>query len=370
MPSRTDLAVVATALGAGLLLFWIDFDRMWGPDQAAPTWVRVLLLVVACAGQLFRTARPGLALALAGPAVAVDLALGHSSVVLVVGVDVLFSTAVSAGPRLYRGLVTGIGLLCVGLTVGASLLTGEPRLALLVAVQAFSMAVVPVWWGSNIRQHRQNERQLARIAELDRRAAVTAERARMARDLHDVVAGHLSAIAIQSEAVLTLPDDDPERVRSVLRAVREGSVGALAEMRTMIDVLRADGEVDEAVSARLGEVGRLVEASGLDVRLRVDDVSGVPAAVDVAGYRIAQESLTNALKHGARGGRVSLRVERQAARVVLEVGNEVRDEGRAGRAPGSGTGLVGMAERAHAVGGRFRAGVEDGLWVVRAELPL
>ncbi|GGP83949.1 sensor histidine kinase [Saccharothrix coeruleofusca] len=365
--TRRDVLVALGSFALGALAYLLGLDRMWGSGDHASTGVRLALLGVACAGQLFRHTAPPLALAVVVAACAADTALGSSLPVTGVMIDVLHVAALDGSRRLHRVIRAAVAVITVAVVAVVAVL-GDWRQSLGAGLQVFSLLIVPVWWAANIREHREGAERVARMAELDRRAAVSAERARMARDLHDVVAGHLSAIAIQSEALLSAPGKDPELVRTVLKSVRENSLRSLAEMRTMIDVLRADDPVDEPVTARLGEVGRLVEsarAGGLRVGAVVGNVDGLPVAVDVAAYRIVQESLTNALKHAPRS-EVSLVVERQVRRLVVVVRNPLRD----GVARGTGTGLVSMAERAHAVGGSFRAGPVDGGWVVRAELPL
>ena len=137
-----------------------------------------------------------------------------------------------------------------------------------------------------------------RIAELDRESAVREERARMARDLHDVVAGHLSAVAIHTEA--TLASADTSRDRDTLRTVRAGALEALAEMRSMILVLRGrpDPVTAPAGLARLDALvgGRAVGRAGGRGRRRTPPAP-LPAATDQAAFRIVQESLTNAARH-------------------------------------------------------------------------
>jgi len=245
--------------------------------------------------------------------------------------------------------------------------------------------IMPVWWATNVRQQRDiadNERenavQLARIGELDRYAAVAAERARMARDLHDVIAGHLSAIAIQSEAVLTMSTADPATSHAVLRSVRENSVSALDEMRAMIGLLR-EGASDEETTApaRLAQLSKLVEsarASGMhvDVESEMDGSATLPAAVDLTAYRIAQEALTNAVKH-APGARTRVDIQRADGILTVEVTNELKAAGKKPRQAGqigTGIGLLNMRERANAVGGSLSAGLSEGRWRVRAKLPV
>jgi signal transduction histidine kinase len=363
-----DALVAVASFAVGLLVHLLGMDLvLGGREEEVPTAARLAVLGVACAGQVFRRRAPVVALVVVSGAAAVDLRFGLSMPVVLVCVDVLFVAALHGPRRLHRVLVGAVAALTVG-TAAAVAVLGGWRLSFYAGLQVFSLLVVPVWWATNVRRHREGAEQMARIVELDRRSAIGAERNRMARDLHDVVAGHLSAIAIQSEAVLSLREGDPETSRAVLRAVRENSVRALAEMRMMIDVLRADDPVDEPVAVRLADVGRLVEsarAGGVDAELRCADVAGLPVAVDVAAYRVVQEALTNAVKH-ASGARASVVLERQVRRLVVVVRNEWR--GRSG--DGTGTGLVSMAERAQAVGGRCSAGREGDEWVVRAELPL
>jgi signal transduction histidine kinase len=208
---------------------------------------------------------------------------------------------------------------------------------------------------------------------MDRVQAVTAERARMARELHDMVANHLSAIAIHSTAALSL--DDPATSKEALTVIRENSVQGLSEMRRLIGILR-DGADDRepAATPTLDSLGTLVEgarANGLDVALDAA-YDSVPAPVELAAYRMVQESLTNAMKHAARG-KVTVWLRRLDGTLALRVTSPY--DGRdAPRAPGSGAGLVGMRERAALLHGTFEAGPESGpdgkLWVVRASLPV
>jgi signal transduction histidine kinase len=240
---------------------------------------------------------------------------------------------------------------------------------------------VPVLWGYEVRRHseqaeaeRERAEQTRRMAALDRAAAVTAERTRMARDLHDVIAGQLSAIAIQSEAALTLPDADPATLRRVLTAVRRDSVASLAEMRTMIGLLRADGSADtepRTSPAGLDRLDALLDAGRANgLHIDVDDRRSapgpVPAAVDQTAYRIVREALTNAAKH-APGSRVRMSLTHLDGELVIELDNDIVPGAPPGG--GTGTGLLGLAERASAVGGTVETGAHERIWRVRATLP-
>ncbi|MBY8851750.1 two-component sensor histidine kinase, partial [Saccharothrix sp. MB29] len=269
-----------------------------GRDPGVPLGARLAILAVACAGQCFRHRAPAVALVVAASATAVDLALGPSLPTIAVLIDVLFAAALHGSRRLHQVIAGAVAALTVGVTAVVAVV-GDWRLSFHAGLQVFSLLVVPVWWAANVRRHREGAEQVARIAELDRRAAVGAERNRMARDLHDVVAGHLSAIAIQAEAALSLEDE--AMTRTVLKAVRENSVSALDEMRAMINLLRADvADPDEPTApARLAQLPRLIDSAQaggmkLDVRVDYDDSEPLPAAVDLTAYRIAQEALTNA----------------------------------------------------------------------------
>ncbi|WP_217628853.1 sensor histidine kinase [Micromonospora yangpuensis] len=410
-----DLALAGVSLAGGLIMHGIGFRADLGWRPAVPVgWFLVPLAAVCVAVALRRVAtRTGLALgtvALLG-----DLVLGGSVATSIIYTQVLYDSCVYGSVRLWRRLL-GV---TVGLTVavplaGVVLLRDWRALGLGVLVAL--VGLLPVLTGTSVRQYRdqaavererataererataeqgraiaerQRAEQTARLAELDRRQAVNAERSRMARELHDVVANHLSAVAIHATAVLSVPGLDRARVDSALRVIRENSVQGLAEMRQMIGLLRepaceavppadharapadeARAPAEEAVRARLSEVPVLVNrarAAGLTVRERVTGTARrVPVAVDLAGYRIVQESLTNALKHG--GGEAELLVAYRMGSVVVTVTNPVRD-GPDGL-PGAGAGLIGMRERTVLLAGRFSAAAEDGQWRVRAELP-
>jgi signal transduction histidine kinase len=157
--------------------------------------------------------------------------------------------------------------------------------------------------------------------------------------------------------------------------VRRDSVASLAEMRTMIGLLRADGAGDgdpRTAPAGLDRLDALLEsAGGTGLRIEVDDARGgaaeLPAAVDLAAFRIVQESLTNAAKH-APASRVRLHLDDHDGELVIEIENDLVPGAPAGG--GTGTGLVGLHERADAVGGTVTAGPDGGRWRVRAVLPV
>jgi signal transduction histidine kinase len=374
-----DAAVAFTTWAAGLVLYVSGLYPLAIASVGPPIWVRLVLLTAICAVQLGRRRVP-LALLAGAALVAVDIALGPTIPILMVFTDLLYAVTLYGSRQAHRAMIGIAAAGTLALIVGALVFSSDWRGALVAALAAVPFLIIPVWWATNIRQQRDiadNERantaQLAKISELDMHAAVTAERSRMARDLHDVIAGHLSAIAIQSEAVLTMADADPTTSRVVLQSVRENSVSALEEMRAMIGLLRADGPEEEITApARLAELSKLVESartSGMHVEVRfdLDEATTLPAAVDLTAYRIAQEALTNAVKH-APGARATVDIRQADGILTVEVTNELKAAGKP--LSDNGMGLLNMRERATALGGSLSAGPAEDGWRVRAVLPV
>ena len=174
----------------------------------------------------------------------------------------LYDACVYGPPTLWRrALRVSIALAVASAAVGVALRRQLSGLAL--GIPAVLVLVLPVVTGLSVRQYRDQadaERaraeQTARLAELDRRQAVAAERTRMARELHDVVANHLSAVAIHATAALSVRTLEPEQVEEALRVIRENSVQGLAEMRQMIDVLRGPAGEDAPRRAGHAAAGR------------------------------------------------------------------------------------------------------------------
>lgn len=377
-PHRFDRWVALCGLLGGLLLWGIGLGNRAAEEPNAlfdGRWPILPPLVVMAGCELARRSAPRTALLVGTVALTADtLTQGNLATVLmftdVMYAAVLYGTAASARRILWiTGLITAVA------TLVPLALWRVPE-AVLIGVITGIVSFGPASTGWIVRNHRDaaeaarlRAEQTALLAELDRTQAVTAERARVARELHDLVAGHLSAIAIHSTAALSL--DDPATTREALTVIRENSVDGLAEMRRLIGILRdGSGDHEPAAAPTLDGLGALVAAArgnGLDVRLRADHGS-VPAPVELAAYRIVQESLTNALKH-ASPGPVTVSLARRDHCLTVTVTSPY--DGDAGpRAPGSGAGLTGMRERASLLGGTFTAGPEGALWAVRAALPL
>ncbi|MEU5219471.1 histidine kinase [Streptomyces sp. NPDC020807] len=385
-PHRVDLLIAVSGLACGLLLWsfglYTTGDRVF--DQR---WAALVPLAVMSATEAVRRTLPGTALAVGSLALVADQLTNGNLATVLMYTDVVYASVVYGSPAQARRVPYTTALVTVGVTVGF-LVWWQNAVALLVGVITGMVSFLPAVTGAVVRNHREaaesarlRAEQTALLAEMDRTQAVVAERSRMARELHDMVANHLSAIAIHSTAALSL--DEPATTRQALTVIRENSVAGLAEMRRLIGLLRdGSGDTEPAAAPTLAGLDALLaqaaanaEPSGLVLVL--DDgresAAGLPAPVELAAYRIVQESLTNALKHAAPG-EVRVALARAPGALRVEVTSPYGE--RPGpSAPGSGAGLVGMRERVALLGGVFEAGrVTDGegrgCWRVRAELPV
>jgi signal transduction histidine kinase len=201
-----------------------------------------------------------------------------------------------------------------------------------------------------------------------------AERERLARDLHDTVAHHVSAIAIRAQAGLAAAATRPDALTEALRVIEAEASLTLTEMRGMVRVLRSD---DPAALAPGSSIADLEQLAGRDrgrpgpaVDLQISgDLAGVPPAVGAAIYRLVQESVTNARRHARHATRIEVSVTADDTRVCLRVSDD-GDTGLLRRVGSPGYGLVGMIERARLLGGTCEAGPDPGRgWTVTATLP-
>ncbi|MFE0189774.1 sensor histidine kinase [Streptomyces sp. NPDC058989] len=389
-PHRLDVLIAGGGLLGGLLLWAMDLHG--GPPRLGlPPALTLVALTAMSAAELLRRTAPMAALAVAVPALALDICAGTLVATVLMFTDVVYAAVLYGPPTAARRIPLHSVLVTVLAAIALTALWHSPQVVMAVIAVAL-ITIAPAWTGVIIRDHRdaaQSARlraeQIALLAEMDRAQAVAGERAKMARELHDMVANHLSAIAIHATAAQSI--DDPSASREALGVIRENSVQGLAEMRRLIGLLRdpeATGQREEpaatptldGLDALLAQARANGASSGLVFVL--DDARGPDggprptAPAELAVYRIVQESLTNALKHAAPGEvRVRIAHERGGA-LTVTVRSPFAD--RPGpRAPGSGTGLVGMRERIALLGGAFEAGPESGpagrVWLVRAALP-
>ncbi|WP_097867631.1 sensor histidine kinase [Streptomyces sp. rh34] len=386
-PDRDAVALAVSGLLGGLLLWVLGLHTQGGHSLSA-RWVTLVPLTAMAAAELLRRTAPRTALTIGTLALVADQFTWGNLATILMFTDVMYAAVLYGTPAAARRLPVATLLITVASTIGFLAWFHKPE-ALLIGLVIGLVSFIPALTGVSVRTHhsaadsaRLAAAQTARLAEMDRTQAVVAERARMGRELHDMVANHLSAVAIHSTAALSI--DDPETSRNALKVIRENSVEGLAEMRRLIGLLREGGEDDAPAAApTLASLDALVEqtnvngaSSGLICTLEgagdaVPDA--LPTPVELAAYRIVQESLTNALKHAAPGP-VTVRLAHAGGVLTIEV-TSVFGSRPGPTAPGSGAGLVGMRERVALLGGTITAGAEpdgDGtkIWRVRAELPV
>jgi signal transduction histidine kinase len=375
-----DPGVIADAglgiAGAGLIAVaaW-GAPRLIGSTAIAGPWWLLAPLPLVLGVPLALRRRAPLPMWLAIWAVVALLSLlGDNSLRGLAFTFVLLAAAYSLGAHasLRRAVV---GLVVVAPVVLA--ISQQGRLGLAFAQDSGKKAVVlsllqlAAFWLAGVFVHarRQAATMAARSAALERQAeqATAVERARIAREMHDIVAHHLSVIVLQAAGARA----SGRPAEATLEKIEDSARQALTETRRLLGVLRDPGEETRlAPQPGIGDLDALaasVQAAGLPVRLVIDGDAALPATVDVSVYRIVQEALTNVLKH-AGPARVDVTIDCGQDAVTIEVA----DDGTAepGRQAG-GHGLAGMRERAAVFGGELAAGPRPGGgYAVRARLPL
>ncbi len=379
---------VALALAAiGLGGIWTDLSLL--PEPASRWWTLATALPAAAA-VLLKQRAPWLGLLLALGIAAVDVLTVGGLVPIFAVLELLHAGIVALPAARRRIVLRGIIAVTVLGALVAQGVTGDVRATVLIGLQLGALLGMTYWYANSVAQsaelvelYRERATDLGRLAQLDRDRAVGAERDRVARELHDVVAGHVAAVAIRSEAALSANDAAPGggpgpgagagaataagEDRAALRAVRDSSLAAHAALRDLIGVLRSDASAVHGarISAEPGRAslpGLVAEAERSGLRVTLDDAGdgSLTAAADLALGQVVREALANAARHDA-GGRVRVRV-------APALGADGRPGIRAeivtrGGAPlphpelrGSRMGLRLLDERVRAIGGTFSAG--------------
>lgn len=367
------LAVVMAALGFSGL--WEAFSILTAP--VSPWWALVLALP-ACALALAKRRMPMTVLVLVTLLFIVDLLTVGGIGTLVVLLDVLWTAAFLAGPRRRRALLMLLGVSTIALFVAAWLFTDMPfAFAFLIGVQFGAIFGTDYWWAVAVAQahelaelHRQRADDAAAVAARDREEAVQQEREAMARELHDVVAGHVMAMAIRAEAALSMAADET-RDREALQAVRDAGLDAHGALRSMISVLRrGDGSLAPTPRwADLDGIVREAERAGLVVRLAAVEAPELGAAAEQAVVRIVREALANCIRH-ANGAEVDIEIVERDAEVEVRVRSRGGVASGATTRNGEGWGLQMLQERVGALGGVFTAGPVGNGWSVEGVLPV
>ncbi|MEM9521384.1 MAG: histidine kinase [Actinomycetota bacterium] len=365
---RLDVAIAFVTISLGSLLLVVapeEFETGW-PEVAAGLGAFVMVAL--------RRWQPFILLTIALTWGAMHVARYERPAPIFFAVLVLLVTTCIRLDRrkaIGLGVVTAVPLYVSGLVVNDAA-AGDSRatIGIVWAFLAVGIADAIRSWRQYKKSADAQVRTAVLAAEAQTRQQVSEERLTIARELHDLLAHNLSVMNVQTGAALHLLRNDPDQAEASLTAARDAGRTVLDELRDLLAVLRHEGDDPDAPTASLptiDELGSLVEtmrSAGLDVTwTRSGAPLGLAPAVSLAAYRIVQEGLTNAAKHGT--GTADLVTEWDGAGVVVRISNATASEAGVG----GGHGVIGMRERAAANGGRFEAGPTGANFVVEAWLP-
>ncbi|WP_347955636.1 sensor histidine kinase [Gordonia aichiensis] len=366
--SSTTVSALGT-LVVGVLL-WASGAFTLIPELGGhSTPVKAAILAVGFVAQIVAPRRPAAALAVAVVLVVLDLPSGVSLPLWISLTDIVFVTVTVGAPRLRRVVAVGCGLVTV-VAAAVVALAVDPRTGVLVGLLGVAFLISPLGYAQSVNATVRAATAERAAAQAERTIALVDERRRVSRELHDTVAGHVSAIAILAEVARDADDPQP-----AVASIRANSLAALAELREMIDVLAADG--DEAVTVRWSSLAPLLAAAravGSQVVVR-GEPDRWPLRAETVLTRIAGEALTNATRH-APGEKVTVELAVDDRFAEVTITNRVGPESTVGpgNLPGagpwvSGRGVHNMKIRAESVGGSATVGPEGDRWVVRARVP-
>ncbi len=394
-PLALDAAVALGVLAAMVAGAFVDphaeHGARWGARSPAP--LSIALMVPAAAVLIARRRAP---LAVLGATSALTLAE------LVTG-DPRAPVAMSAVIALYtvasttdRPTTWRVGLLTMTVLTGTAMLVGPLPWYDQENIGLFAWTGMAAAAGDAVRSRRdfvhairERAERAERTREEEARRRVAEQRLRIARDLHDVVAHHIALVNVQAGVAAHVMDKRPDQAKEALAHVREASRSALGELRATVGLLRQTGDPEAPTEpapglVRLDELVGTFRSAGLAVEVvRADEGVSLPAAVDLAAYRVIQEALTNVHKHAGEAAKAEVSVVRVGPNVEITVlddgtgqaktggGTGTVDAGGTGTADGGGHGLLGMRERATALGGTLTTGPRyGGGFRVHAILPL
>ncbi|MBO0907422.1 histidine kinase [Arthrobacter sunyaminii] len=410
-------SAVGYLVGGSVLMFiGVNGADLLPPLPRVPGWAWAPVLLLGCAGLVFRRRSVPAMLAVTGTAVVASILLGGGIITYLLLFELFYAGILFGSPRVSRGVQTAAVAGVVILPVLVGLSYGGWPAVLFGLLQAVLICLIPLWWAGSVRRQSDRAEQERRraeterlraerteeLAELNLRVAVAAERSAMARELHDAIAGHLSAVALQSAAALAAGNPDVDR--RVLAQVRTESVQALQEMRSLIDLLETDGGPDspaaDTAAGGLDQLAALAASarlSGNPVELDLEPDLKVPVLVGSTCYRIVQEALSNAVRH-APACPVTVRVREAGGFLDINIRNALpaADVSAADMSPadasqedasskqaaaadpcraGNGAGLRNMSLRAGQLEGSFSAGMTEtekngAEWLVQAQLPV
>jgi signal transduction histidine kinase len=364
------LALLLAGLGAGL-----------ASNRGRPVPVTLPVLLAMTIPIVLRRQYPVAAFSIAAAAGAVQLGLAPGPSGADLAIPVLLYTLAAYRPR--RVSLAGLAVCLAGTIAGVLAWPNGLDLyrKILAALVIFCATSLIAWvLGDSMRYRRayyaaleERAARLEREADAQAQIATAAERARIARDLHDVIAHHVSVMVVQADGAGYALDSNPDRARQALTAISATGRQALTEMRRLLGLLRSgDARTELTPQPGLGQLRELVEqarAAGMSVSLTQEGAPRpLPEGAELTAYRVVQESLTNTRKHAGLAAAASVTLCYDDDRLVVQVS----DDGRGGAAAGDGTGhgLAGMRERVQMYGGTVTAGpLPQGGYRVTAQIP-
>jgi signal transduction histidine kinase len=374
-----DAAIALAAFAASLALLAVGESEDGG---GAPDALGVLLTAVASLPLVARRRAPVAVFVLTAAASALLFGVAEPAGPPVGPTLALYFMAVDADESRARARLT---LAVVGTMLAVHVIaSGLGRNAFPGLEIVFGVLVWGGAWLAGDRARLRRERlaeleeralRAEREAERERRLAAAEERSRIARDLHDSAGHAINVILVHAGAARLRKDDDPEALREAFATIEQVARETVGEIDQMVGALREDGEQPEGEvepPAGLSALDALVErhrSAGMDVTTAVrGDRRPLPPAVDRGAYRILQEALTNAARHGGGDAEVEIAFGHDA--LELHIANPIRGDGDAGAPAGGGHGLIGMRERTTLLGGSLEAGARNGRFHVHARLPV
>ncbi|MBL1106003.1 sensor histidine kinase [Streptomyces sp. 5-8] len=384
---RAHPLALDAALAAGVLVCMVAGSFVVPRGEHGVTWgvrtpavLSLLLMVVGAAALVFRRRAPRTVLAVAGTVSLIELVTGNPRApVAMSAVVALYTVAATTDrPTTWR-----LGLLTMTVLTAAAMLAGPLPWYAQENLGVLAWTGIGATAGDAVRSRRavvQAIRDRAERAERTReeeaRRRVAEERLRIARDLHDVVAHHIALVNVQAGVAAHVMDKRPDQAKEALAHVREASRSALNELRATVGLLRQSGDPEAPTEpapglSRLEDLADTFRSAGLPVAVaRADQGTELPAAVDLAAYRIVQEALTNVQKHAGPEAEAEVSVVRAGPNIEVTVLDDGPGTTGAPEA-GGGHGLLGMRERVSALGGTLTTGPRyGGGFRVHAILPV
>lgn len=388
-PLATDAVLAFGAFVAMVLGSFADPHGPHGPTfgTRTPEPFSLLLMLLGAAALVFRRRQPRAVLAVTCGLSLLELTTGEPRAPVAMCTVIALYTVAS---RTDRPTTWRIGVLTMAGLTGVAMLAGPLPWYAQENIGIFAWTGMAAAAGDAVRSRRafvdairERAERAERTRDEEARRRVAEERLRIARDLHDVVAHHIALVNVQAGVAAHVMDKRPDQAKEALAHVRDASRSALNELRATVGLLRQSGDPEAPTEPApgLGVLDELVDTfrhAGLPVEVivQLEDVAAgpLPAAVDLAAYRVIQEALTNVRKHAGPGAKAEVSVVRVGPSVevtVLDDGGEPADPAPAPADPGGGHGLLGMRERTGALGGTCFAGPRfGGGYRVHAILPL